>query len=173
MVEDLPQFESRRNNGFGVGDLSEALDEKEIEKRLSNLNANKACGVDEISTFVLKSCAEAFSIPLSLIFSRSISDSRVPSQWKDANISPIFKKGSRITAANYRPVSLTSVVSKVLESIIRDNMMNYLEEEGLISDKQHGFVLGKSCVTNLLVTLDFVTKELSDGHSVDVIYLDF
>jgi len=97
----------------------------------------------------------------------------VPRQWKDANVSPIFKKGSRIAAANYRPVSLTSIVCKVMEGLIRDGLMEYLLSEGLIANEQHGFVKGKACVTNLLETLDLITRALCDGHAVDVLYLDF
>jgi hypothetical protein len=70
-------------------------------------------------------------------------EGRVPSQWRDANVSPIFKKGSRVVAANYRPVSLTSIVCKVLESLIRDRLMTYLESEQLIAREQHGFAGGK------------------------------
>jgi hypothetical protein len=170
---ELPYFEPKRQDAFGVEELMQCLDETIVQERLFTLKSDKACGVDEISTHVLKMCAKGFALPLSLIFRRSIAEGRVPVQWKEANISPIFKKGSRVIAANYRPVSLTSVVCKVLESIVRDRFMQYLEVEGLISDEQHGFVRGKSCVSNLLETLDLVTKELSEGHSVDVVYLDF
>ena len=97
----------------------------------------------------------------------------MPRQWKEANVTPIFKKGSKVVAANYRPVSLTSVVCKLMEPIIRDRFIRYLEEEDLISKAQHGFVSKKSCTTNLLETLDIVTRSLSQGLAVDVLYLDF
>lgn len=117
---------------------------------------------------MLKSCAQTLSCPLGILFKRSLLEGRVPYHWKEANITPIFKKGSRVEAANYRPVSLTSIVSKVLESLIRNRLMRYLTKENLISNAQHGFVSKKSCTTNLLETLDIVTKSVSDGYTVDV-----
>ena len=167
------QRPNRRADTFGSENLRDDLMEKNIEEKLLSLDTNKACGVDEVSTFVLKKCARGFARPLSLIFRKSIAESCVPTQWKEANISPIFKKGSRLVAANYRPVSLTSVVCKILEGIIRDRLLWYVINEGLLANEQHGFVPGKGCVSNLLETLDFVTKALSDGHPIDIIYLDF
>ena len=67
---------------------------------------------------------------------------------------PFLKKGNRNNAANYRPVSLTSQVCKVMESIVRDNLVDHLKENDLISDEQHGFREGRSCLSNLLATLE-------------------
>ena len=143
--------------------------EDEICKRLQRLNPHKACGVDEVNPMVLKSCANAFAKPLTIIFRKSLDEGRVPFKWKLANITPILKKGSRVLAANYRPVSLTSIVCKVMEGLIRDCFMEYLEAEKLITDRQHGFVRRKSCATNLLESLDYLTDMLSKGIPVDVI----
>ena len=114
-----------------------------------------------------------WSRPLYIIFRKSLSEGCVPKKWKEANITPIFKKGSRIEAANYRPVSLTSVVCKLLEGVIRDRFMDYLVNNKLISKDQHGFVRKKACVTNLLETLDFISSKLVKGECVDIIFLDF
>jgi len=97
----------------------------------------------------------------------------VPEDWKKSNVNPIFKKGSRSQAENYRPVSLTSVICKVFESLIRDAMVKYLEDNFLIGDSQHGFRKGRSCLTNLLSFLDKVTGSIDSGDSVDVVFLDF
>ena len=80
----------------------------------------------------------------------SLQDGIVPFEWKEANIIPFFKKGSRNKSVNYRPVSLTSVICKLLESIIRDHMMDFLIKQKLINPSQHGFLKAKSCLTNLL-----------------------
>jgi hypothetical protein len=109
-VEELPEFRQRRNDCFGIDDLKNCFSVEIIEKALSELSANKAGAVDEINSFVLKMCAHEFAIPLNIIFQRSLIEGKVPSQWKVANITPIFKKGSRAIAANYRPVSLTSIL---------------------------------------------------------------
>ena len=94
-------------------------------------------------------------------------------EWKEANIIPLFKKGSRNKSVNYRPVSLTSVICKLLETIIRDHMTDFLIKQKLINPSQHGFLKAKSCLTNLLCFLEEITKWVDDGSPVDVIYLDF
>jgi hypothetical protein len=92
--------------------------------------------------------------------------------WKRANVTAIYKKGCRETAGNYRPVSLTSHVCKVLESTIWDSIVDHLDRNKLIYKTQHGFVRGRSCLTNLLEFLEDVTEYVDQGSPVDVIYLD-
>ena len=92
---------------------------------------------------------------------------------KEANIIPLFKKGSRNKSVNYRPVSLTSVICKLLETIIRDHMMDFLVKHKLINPSQHGFLKARSCLTNLLCFFEEITKWVDEGSPVDVIYLDF
>src|SRR5260221_11311077 len=84
----------------------------------------------------------------------------------------IFKKGTKQDPGNYRPISLTSQICKLLESIIKDNIINHLNKNNLINSSQHGFTERKSCLTNLLEFLDSVTNCVDQGHPVDVIYLD-
>ena len=86
---------------------------------------------------------------------------------------PIFKKGSRTDKANYRPISLTSVPCKVMEAMIKDELLSYLEVNKVITDSQHGFVRGRSCLTNLLESLESWTKALDEGYGLDIIYLDY
>ena len=95
------------------------------------------------------------------------------SKRKEANIIPLFKKGSRNKSVNYRPVSLTSVICKLLEAIIRDHMMDFLIKHKLINPSQHGFLKARSCLTNLLCFFEEITKWVDKGSPVDVIYLDF
>ena len=97
----------------------------------------------------------------------------VPSDWKKANVTAIFKKGDKSSSSNYRPVSLTSQVCKVLESIVRDNILEHVKEYKLIKESQHGFLKRRSCLTNLLEFLEFVTNYIDQGYPIDVIYLDF
>ena len=109
-----------------------------------------------------------------MIYRASLETGEVPKEWREANVSPIFKKkGSKLESVNYRPVSLTSVVCKVLESIIRDKIMKYLQENNLIAPQQHGFVPNKACNTNLLETMDRITEALDLGYIIDLIFLDF
>ena len=78
--------------------------------------------------------------PLYIIFKKSLKSGQLPSNFKNANIFPIFKKGNRNSPGNFRPVSITSVSCKILESIIRDNMTQHLESNNLVSKEEHGFV---------------------------------
>ena len=108
-----------------------------------------------------------------MLFRLSLQSGLVPQDWREANVAPLHKKGSREKPENYRPVSLTSVVGKLLESIIKDSIVTYLDQYNLIESSQHGFTKGKSCLTNLLDFFEVVTKELDEGNNVDLIYLDF
>ena len=106
------------------------------------------------------------------MFKKSIDEQSVPKEWKNANIPPIFKKGSKLGAGNYRPVSLTSVICKVMESLIGDKIVEHLNKYELILPT-HGFMNRRSCLTNLLEYLEKVRELVDEGNCVDVIYLDF
>jgi retron-type reverse transcriptase len=97
----------------------------------------------------------------------------VPKDWKKAKVVPIYKKGQKSEPGNYRPVSLTSVPCKILESMLKDYIMEHLTNENLINDSQHGFMPGRSCASNLTIFLDALTKEIDNGKAADVFYLDF
>jgi len=97
----------------------------------------------------------------------------VPEDWKLANVTTIFKKGKRSDPGNYRPVSLTSVCCRILESIIRDSMMDHLIKNKLLRDSQHGFMPNRSCTTNLLEFFEVVTGAADRGDPFDIIFLDF
>ena len=105
------------------------------------------------------------------MFNISLKEGIVPGEWKEANVTPLFKKGSRSKTENYRPVSLTSVLCKVLETFIRDHMVDFLVKNKLITKSQRGFLKARSCLTNLF--LEDITKWVDDGSPVDVVYLDF
>ena len=85
----------------------------------------------------------------------------------------IFKKGKKTDPGNYRPISLTSVLSRLMESIVRDAIVQHLMNNNLITDDQHGFVPGRDCITQLLVCMEEWTKRLEYNRAFDVIYTDF
>lgn len=149
------------------------ISEDMVFYRLTKLKPNKAPGVDNIVPKVLIETAKYVAKPLCLIFNKSLEEGIVPDDWKRANVCAIYKKGPKDEAGNYRPVSLTSQVCKLLESIIRDSINEHLIRFNLIKSSQHGFVKNKSCLTNLLEFLNFVCKNVDKGLPVDVIYLDF
>ena len=144
-----------------------------VEKELQRLKVDKSAGPDGLHPMLLQQCSLSMSVPLSKIFTASIESGRVPDDWKLANITPIFKKGKKNDPANYRPVSLTSVVCKVLERIIKKHLVDHLEKSKLLSSCQHGFMVGRSCLTNLLETFESWTTALDEGHGIDVLYLDY
>ena len=86
---------------------------------------------------------------------------------------PVHKKGTRNLVSNYRPTSLTSMYSKMMESLIKDHAMNYLMTYDLTSPYHLGFMQRRSCTTQLLHALDYITKHLDKGYSVEMICLDF
>ena len=149
------------------------ITEAEVYDKLSALNPNKAPGPDHLHPLLLKNCASSLARPLFLLFVQSLGSGQLPQEWKQANVTPIFKKGSRTKANNYRPVSLTSQVVKILESIIRSRILQYLSDNNVINHYQHGFVSKKSCFTNLLETFEDWTLAIDEGFGIDVIYLDY
>jgi len=149
------------------------IDETEVFELLKKLQPDKSPGADGIHPRVLKECAAELSMPLTKLFRQSLAEGRLPESWKKANISPIFKKGNRSSVANYRPISLTSVCSKLMEKIIRNALLRHMIDNSYLSDYQHGFVHGRSCTTQLLKVVDKWTEILDQGGTIDAVYLDF
>ena len=110
----MPTFEGIEN----LDDINFTADD--VEKKLENLKIGKSPGPDGIHPRVLKELAKELKMPLFIIFRKSLDTGILPKVWKIANVSPIFKKGSRHLAANYRPVSLTAVACKLMESLVKD-----------------------------------------------------
>uniref|UniRef100_A0A803JAV9 Reverse transcriptase domain-containing protein n=1 Tax=Xenopus tropicalis TaxID=8364 RepID=A0A803JAV9_XENTR len=147
--------------------------QEEIQKRLEHVKVNKGPGPDGIHPRVLNELSAVIAKPLHLIFQDSLRSGMVPRDWRIANVVPLFKKGSRSQPENYRPVSLTSVVGKLLEGVIRDRVLEYIAVHNTISLCQHGFMRNRSCQTNLVAFYEEVSRNLDAGMAVDVIYLDF
>jgi len=112
-------------------------------------------------------------VPLTMLYSQSLSSGELPDKWKQAHIIPVFKKGSKNQATNYRPISLTSIVVKILESIIQSEPPIFCTNNNILTHEQHGFVNRKSCFTNLLKTFEEWTTALDQGYGIDVVYLDY
>ena len=127
-----------------------AIDRLGIVKLLTQLKDHKACGPDLLPTKFLKEAAEPVSIFLKAIFVKSLSSGILPRDWKLENITPVYKKGDRSKPANYRPISLTCVCSKLIDHIIVSNVMSHFTNNDVLSDRQHGFRARRSCESQLL-----------------------
>ena len=118
-------------------------------QKLKKLDPTKAPGVDDISSRVLVELAAEIAEPLAAIFQNSLETGEVLRSWKVADI-PIFKKGMKSVPGNYRLVSLTSHIGKLMEKFIKEEITSHLDRYDLLNDTQHGFMRGRSCLTNLL-----------------------
>ena len=116
--------------------------EEWVRKEILALNMNKSCGPDDISPLLLIMLVDFVTSPLTMVMNASISIGVLPSDWKNAFVTPIFKKGARNLPENYRPISLTSVVCKLMEKMVKDAVLAHLIQNNLLSRKQFGFVSG-------------------------------
>jgi hypothetical protein len=128
---------------------------------------------DGIGPRVLQELQDELAPALAVVFTKSLNEGVVPKDWLEANVTPIYKKGTKSLPGNYRPVSLTSVSCRVMESILRDEITEHLAKNKLVKDSQHGFMKDRSCVSNLLEFLEKATTVVDEGEGFDVIYLDF
>ena len=143
-----------------------------VRTKLNKLNSNKSPGHDKWHPHFLKELAGAICLPLSILFNKSLKEGAHKS-WIVAVITAIYKKGVRSVPGNYRPISITSVVSKIMESIVRDEIVAHMMKHNLLTNDQHGFVPGRDCITQLLLCLEVWTNMIENGVAFDVIYTDF
>nr|VZI19912.1 unnamed protein product [Spirometra erinaceieuropaei] len=146
---------------------------KIVRNELLKLNESTSPGPDAIPAKLLKELAPEMSKPLVKIFQTSFVTGCLPFDWRSATITLLFKDGSHASANNYRPVSLTSICCKIMEKIVKKALMQFLEQYHLLSDAPHGFRGGRSCLTNMLFTLERWTKARDEGNVVHAIYIDF
>ena len=144
-----------------------------VIKLLKKLDISKAIGPDLIPSRILREAADQIAPFLTYIYNQTLTSGTVPSNWKLANITAIYKKGDCTQAVNYRPVSLTSVCCKTMEHIIYRHVMSHLERHSILADHQHGFRQHRSCETQLVNTIEQVARSLDRREQVDMLVLDF
>ena len=159
--ERLPSMPDIKVNYFG------------ILKLLQNINPHKAVGPDQIPGKFLKLCSHEMAFIYQILFQASLDQGIVPSDWKEANIMPLFKKGDRSLAENYRPISLTSVSGKLLEHVVHSSIMTHFDKYDVLDNAQHGFRKKRSCVSQLIVTINDFANCLKNSQQIDAILLDF
>lgn len=145
---------------------------EKVETAITSLKPNSSPGPDEITPVFLKNCVQVLKEPLSHLLNTIMSTGDFPLAWKRAVVTPIYKKGNKQHAENYRPISLTSALCKCMEKIVAKELTDFLLESVLPAE-QHGFLPGKSTLTNLLTRLNEWTLTDDNHEPIDVIYLDF
>ena len=146
---------------------------KGVLRLMLDIKENKATGPDGIPGKLLKTCAHELADSFTLLFQKSLDNGVIPDEWKKAKIAPVFKKGDKGKAENYRPISLTSIPCKLLEHIICSSIMSHLDKFKILNDAQHGFRKNRSCETQLITTLRDFSTSLNDKSQTDAIFLDF
>jgi len=172
---NIPEAKSRVLDG-SINALTDIdITPEIVASHIKSLKKNKAAGEggDGLAFSFLREVEGVIVKPLVMIFSKSLDDGVVPYDWRVANVTPIFKKGSKKDPANYRPVRLTSQIGKIFERIVKAKIMNFLEINHLINNSQHGFRSGRSCLTNLLEFMENVLQHIDEGRPVDEIFLNF
>ena len=144
-----------------------------VEGVLQSLDCGSSMGGDGMHPRLLKCLASELSLPLSVMFNKSLSTGCLPDRWLSSNVVPIYKKGARFDPLNYRPVSLTSVPCKSMERLVVARLWEYLEANSLLSNQQFGFRRGCSTIDQLILTYNDITSRLDMGEVVDLIFFDY
>ena len=157
----MPEMEQQYKGATPLEDIN--ITEEKVKKKLAGLKPSSAPGPDKVWAKVLHSLADALAAPLATVYSKLLQEGSLPDIWKTANVCPVFKKGSKGNPGNYRPISLTCILCKIMESILRDAMIEFLLSKHLICPYQHGFLPGRSTLTNLLEYLETLTRLIDEG----------
>ena len=146
---------------------------QEVIDIVSGLKNKKSPGFDEINNFILKSVINSIVAPLVHIFNLSLETGTVPNQMKIAKVIPLFKKGDNLDVGNYRPISLLSTLSKILERIVYVRTENFLSMHNILSDVQFGFREKHNTTHALMNFVNKVVNALDKSNHLVGIFLDY
>ena len=149
-----------------------AFDPQEVEEILRTLKTDKASGPDGLSNRILKELSHELSSPLCSLFNKSLSLGKFPSPYKDANVTPVHKKGDLSLVSNYRPISLLNSVAKLFEKLVFKYLYNHLQDNNMLSSLQSGFIPGDSTVNQLAYLYHIFTEALDAGKEVRTVFCD-
>ena len=167
-LKDYYQEKGVAENSFHFLTVSE----EEIENLLNGLTASKATGLDSLPARFLKDGAEVIACPLAHIINLSLHSSQIPEDMKNARVVPLYKKQSKTEPGNYRPVSILSVTSKILERIVYNQLEHYLKEKNLLYKLQSGFRPSFSTGTCLTFLMDYIRSEMDFGNYIGMVMID-
>ena len=168
IIPDLPNFKYLTDTRLD----RITTNENEVESLLRRINTNKSSGPDGIGNWVLKHCAKSLSFPYSKLFNKSLETGIFPSQWKQANVCSVFKKDNKSDKTNYRPISLLSSSSKILEKIVYKRLYEYLMDNNLLIQQNSGFKRKDSTVNQLLKIVHQIYQDINNGKDTCLVFLD-
>ena len=168
---DVPGFETHLKKVDSVFRLH-TVAESHVKKIMQKQQPKLSCGIDTINNKLVKTCHEQLAKPMTIVINKSITDSTVPLNYKTARVIPLYKKGSPSDCGNYRPVSLLSALSKILEKVICKQLNEYLEKNNLLCQDQFGF--RRKCQTTHVVQklLNEVSDNANNNEVTIATYLD-
>ena len=162
--DNMPEFEPFITST--VCDIT--ITKQKVESMLKVLNISKSTRPDEFHPRFLKETAESIALPVTILFNKSLNEGSIPQEWKLANVTCIHKSGDKTSASNYRPISITSILCRMLERIIKTVLMDHI-----FSDSQYGFRQRRGCILQLLKVFDDWSKFIDSDTPVDAVFLDF
>lgn len=167
--DHLSQSQTEDSTSVALSDID--ISYNEVLRNLYLLKDSKSPGPDGLPAILLKKCAGVLYKPICDLFRRSLKEGIFPEVWKESFITPIHKSGSKNVANNYRPISILNLIPKIFESIVRSKISPFINSA--IIEQQHGFVNGKSTVTNLMIVTQKLLESIEKGYQIDIIYTDF
>ena len=147
--------------------------EDDIEASIMEIPPNSSPGIDGVAASLLRNCASTLKKPIYMLWRQSLTSGKFPTSMKTGLVIPVFKGGNRCLPENYRPISLTSHLSKLFERIVVRVLTAYMSSANLFNCNQHGFRSGRSCLSQLLEHHQEVLCAIENNVAVDVVYLDF
>ena len=168
--DPLPDDDTQPPDAPGLCSLTAT--EESVLKVLLNLKTGSATGYDGVSNLALKGTARAIIPYMIRLFNCCLTKGRMPPAWKRANVTPIYKKGEGTVVSNYRPISLLSNTSKVLECLVSDQLRDYLETNSLLTNQPYGLRKGSSTVDQLLDLYQHITEGLDRSLVTKLLFLD-
>ncbi|MCG7868088.1 MAG: reverse transcriptase family protein [Candidatus Thiodiazotropha taylori] len=148
------------------------ISDQDVKDSISLLKVNKAPGPDLISPKLIKEGVDQLKAPLREIYNKSLHLQQFPDPWKDANVTPVYKKDSPTNPSNYRPISLLSCLGKLMERCIHKHISNYLKQNNIITPFQSGFQSGDSTINQLVYLNDTFLNALDKGKEVRIVFCD-
>ena len=169
---NLPESRNWENRSSNLIDTVE-FNVCEVKAIINKLKISSSPGPDGFPPCLFKNLINNIAVPLCCLFRLVIFFNVVPSMWKVANVTPIFKKGSSSDPGNYRPISITSIICKIFEAVVKLRLISFLNSNNLLNESQHGFLAKHSTVTNLLECMGDWTANLDDKAGSAIVYVDF